>query len=153
MFSYILCNSQEQAPFYEQIAFDYYRNEILPQFPFKKKININNRIRDTRYLLYPLCISKDKKARKFLFNGNDELIEKRLNLLYIDLKKFKIKNNLNHRKFNLEVSKNEFLKSDNYIDVIINIGHKTKVLIYHILMNNKGKVLKYCLDGEYKYDF
>ena len=54
--------AQNKVPFFEQIAFDFYRTEILNKHPVEKKIRVYKELQPYKENLfwYPRCLKKIK---------------------------------------------------------------------------------------------
>ena len=141
--------SQTKEPFYEQIAFDYFRVEILTETQKSQKIKIeldnyfwatqsdkkkiikyflnsNNRESDLTESLdfdkygFPLNLKKDKRfKRKRFWNGNSPKIEISVPIEFKEQKVF----------------------------IIIKLINKNKGKLYYLEMDKGGKVLNYCTDS------
>ncbi len=139
--------SQNEVPFFEQIAFDFYRTEILTKHPVNKKIKIWKEIKiatDDPYW-FPRCLDNFKS------NGIDSLNQKisnkkELNLSNLDKNKFRIKSNRKGNNPLLFINNPFTIKGMN---IVVNVTelHKDFVNIYHIEMDTKGNVLNWCKGG------
>ena len=142
--------SQTKKPFYEQIAFDYFRTEILVKKPENKKIRIYEKLltfseEKKRYLWTPNCLKKfeiNKKAElKINLSGKTKL-----NLVNLNNKIFKIKKNGKGAYPKLYVAES-ISNKPNQIIVSIHILYKFSDHNYRIEMNKEGEIINWCERG------
>ena len=145
--------SQNELPFFEQKAFDFYSNEILKQFPVKKKIYINTYFTDFQnteyqYFVRPECLksmnSKDLdsliKIGLDIYNQFDFDSDKNeLDLDRIDKKQFRIKKNKTNNYPRLRISSPHVYDSNYFVNIhFINEFSDT---IYHFKFDNNGNII------------
>jgi hypothetical protein len=148
--------SQNELPFFEQKAFDFYSNEILKQFPVKKKIYINTYFidfQDTEYhsFIRPKCfkslnstgLDSLSKISFDIYNQFDFDSDKNeLDLNRIDKKQFRVKKNKTNNYPRLRIS-SPYVYSSNYF-INIHLIDKFKVVIYHLKIDCNGNVTDWC---------
>ena len=146
--------SQNELPFFEQKAFDFYSNEILKQFPVKKKIYINTYFidfQDTEYQYFvkPKCLLISTELDSLIkieldvYNQFDFDSDKNeLNLEKIDRKKFRIKKNKTNNYPRLRIS-SPYVYASNYF-VNIHLINEFSDTIYHLEFDNNGNVMDWC---------
>jgi hypothetical protein len=142
--------SQSETPFYEQIAFDFYRTEILPENPESKKIKIYKKLltfpEAKTFFWVPRCITDFEitKTTKLKFNLSKK---SKLNLVGLNDKIFKIKKYGKGAYPKLYVSES-ISNKQNRIIVNIHILYKSSNHNYRIELNKYGKIITWCEEGE-----
>lgn len=148
--------SQNDIPFFEQKAFDFYSNEILKQFPVKKKIYINTYFIDFQeteynYFVRPECLkslnSKEldslNKIGFDIYNQFDFDSDKNeLDSNRIDKKQFKIKKNKTKNYPRLRISSPHVYDSNYFVN--IHLIEEFSNTIYHLRFDNNGNVIDWC---------
>ncbi len=141
--------SQNKVPFFEQIAFDFYRTEILVQNPVKKKIKVYSKIRPSKLTedlyWYPRCLKKFK-TEEYDNSKHNVSNKSELNLNNINKTKFKIKKYGKGTYPKLYVSQS-LLFSHNRILVRIEERYKWEGNYYYIELDSDGKVTDWCKGG------
>ncbi|MEO5788082.1 hypothetical protein [Gelidibacter sp.] len=147
--------AQKDFPFFEQIAFDFYRTKLLDSFPIQKKIKVFPYVNQfhTSGISNPICLGIDWKNNnqfqeldsytKSQYNIDSNRYE--LDFRDLDKRKFKIKRNGNGNFPKLYISppNTEGIGTDKiYVD--INEAHKNKTVIYHFEFNKKGEIKDWC---------
>lgn len=147
--------TQLETPFFEQIALDLYRSEIIDSFPVKKRIRVFPSFLDFQSTEFsfstPNCFDKVawtnpdhiqpiKKKHSIDSNSNE------LDLTGLNKKQFKIKKNGKGSYPKLFISApHEDVKNPNRILVNIYEKHsKRKTVIYHLLLDKKGGLKEWC---------
>lgn len=151
--------AQENTPFYEQIAFDKYRSEIIDSFPVKKRIKVYKYAFDFQPTLFwfntPSCLSNIVWKSNDQFQPIKEYIDSQLNIdsnrfeldfSDLDKKQFKIK------KFGRGKYPKLFIsppyRENGYDErIFINIYEKhseRKEVIYHLEFDKSGKIKNWC---------
>jgi hypothetical protein len=151
--------TQTVTPFFEQIAFDLYRSEIIDSFPVKKRIRIFPSFFDfqsTEFsFLTPNCFNKvawtnpDHIQQIKEYKKNQHSIDsnyKELDFTDLNKKQFKIKKNGKGSYPKLFISvPHEDVKKPNRILVNIYEKHsKRKTVIYHLLLDKNGDLKEWC---------
>lgn len=151
--------AQAKFPFYEQLAFDFYRTTVLDSFPVKKKITIYSYISDMHfsesYFTVPACnrhgkliktsglgILKEYEDSRNTFDAI--LIE--LNTDAIDKKQFRIKERTVNRYPKLLIG-SPFAEEDSTERVFITIleeNSETLIIFYSLEFDANGKVVNWC---------
>lgn len=146
--------SQNELPFFEQKAFDFYSNEILKQFPVKKKIYINTYFIDFQeteyqYFVKPECLLTSTELDSLIKIGFDiynqfdfDSDKNELDLNRIDKKQFRVKKNKTNNYPRLRISA-PYVHSSNYF-INIHLIDKFKVVIYHLKIDSNGNVTDWC---------
>ncbi|GAA4280012.1 hypothetical protein GCM10022260_04330 [Gaetbulibacter aestuarii] len=140
---------QTNIPFFEQIAFDFYRTEILVKNPVKKKISVYEEIQPFQLteipFWYPRCIDQFEIKEHDNFKSN--LSKKKvLNLENLDHSKFKIKEYGKGSFPKLFVSQS-LLFNENRNLVVIQEIYKWSATYYYIELDNHGKIIDWCSGG------
>jgi len=158
------CNAQKTEPFYEQIAFDFYSNQILKEIPVNKKITVAKELNYTKSIHYlPSDCLKNKIENKK--NANDINIAKHISDLKIkkyelDLSKtnrnqFRVIKKLNVNDRGLINHKNSiFLYKPKLFEervfVIIDQVLESNGTVYTIELDKKGNIIDWCKSSEYE---
>ena len=146
--------SQNELPFFEQKAFDFYSNEILKQFPVKKKIFINTYFadfQDTEYqhFVKPECLLTSTELDSLIKIGLDiynqfdfDSDKNELDLEKINRNQFRIKKNKTKNYPRLRISSPHVYNSNYFVNIhLINEFSDT---IYHLEFDNNGNVMDWC---------
>jgi len=153
-----LAIAQTSTPFYEQIAFDLYRTEIIHSFPVKKRIKVYKYAFDFQPTLFwfytPSCLSN------IVWKSNDQfqpIKEYTTSQLKIDSNRFELDfSDLDKKKFKIKkFGKGSYPKlfiSPPYKEnenerVFINIYEKhseRKEVIYHLEFDKTGVIKNWC---------
>lgn len=143
--------AQTNIPFYEQIAFDFYKNEIIEKSEEREKYKITQNLKSIFYLSTE-CLKNKVYNEKEIKKLQNSLYFKgyRLNLSKIDKKTFrkakKINKNSNKENF-VEVSiAYEF---EGRIFVVISELNSGQGKDYIFEFNNDGKIIDWCKSSEY----
>lgn len=141
------CIAQSNDSFWEQIAFDFYRTEILPKSPIKKRIKINKELNSIYYLSADCLKNKINNEKKL------NLVESKyfeLNLEKIDKKQFRIVkkiNKLSNSEVFVEVS--EAYEFNERIFVVINEFDASRGKKYTFEFDKNGNIIDWCISSEY----
>ncbi|KAA5540316.1 hypothetical protein [Adhaeribacter rhizoryzae] len=136
---------QREIPF-EQIAFDYYKDTILKQYPLKKKITLRQDLEREHFFLWSTHCLTDLGFR---LNSTDTLALNTSNRTKIDLgqdKRFRIKER-NEENYPIVYSTISFSKKKDQNIVTIVEMHEYSGTTYHIIMNDAGTVKNWCKGG------
>lgn len=146
--------SQNELPFFEQKAFDFYSNEILKQFPVKKKIYINTYFIDFQdtehqYFVKPKCLLTSTELDSLIKIGFDiynqfdfDSDKNELDLEKINRNQFRIKKNKTKNYPRLRISSPHIYNSNYFVNIhLINEFSDT---IYHLEFDNNGNVMDWC---------
>ncbi len=165
--------SQTESPHYEQIAFEFFQEEILTENLTNKKVTVYKELKPVINLdSTSLSISQHQKNyNPFWFPKCNKLFTEAFQLLYKEQKTNSIKNNISGEKhLNLSrISEANFkikkygkgkypkLFVDQSVTIIvkdieltivnISLIEKFKGTIYHIQIDKNGKVKKWCQTG------
>ncbi len=149
------CFSQSEKPFYEQIAFDFYKESILKTYPVKRKITIYKSLtynsEEEIYYIPSNCLkneisNNEKKIEKLEFSKYWKTFEDmRLNLDLKDInkKQFKIRKNNNGSFPKLYIHYPKIYK--NRIFVILHEKKLNNGKYYIIEFNESGEIIDWCL--------
>ena len=151
--------SQKNKPFFEQIAFDLYRTEIIDSFPVKKQIKVYKYAFDFQPTLFwfftPSCLSNIvwKSNDQFLpikeyTDSQQNIDSNRFELDFSDLdkKQFKIKKFGKGNYPKLFISP-PYKETGNDERIFINIYEKhseKKEVIYHLEFDKNGIIINWC---------
>lgn len=152
-------NSQENIPFYEQIAFDKYRSEIIDSFPVKKRVKVYRYASEFHPILFwfytPRCLSNIVWKSNNQFQPIEEYLDTQwslnsklfeLNLNGLDKKQFKIKKLGKGNYPKLFISP-PYRENGNDERIFINLYEKhskKKEVIYHLEFHRSGKIKDWC---------
>ena len=148
------CFAQSNYPFYEQLAFDFYREEILKKFPVKEKITVYKSLNyDSSEEIYyvpsnglktKIPNQRDSINRidfsKYWKNINANKFE--LNLTNIDKKQFKIKKSNNGGFPKLFVHYPKVYKER--VFVIVHQKYESSGTYFTIEFDQNGKIIDWC---------
>jgi len=148
--------SQNELPFFEQKAFDFYSNEILKKHPVKKKIFINTYFADFQeteyqYFVRPECLKSLNSTEldslrkisidiynQFDFDSN----KNELDLTRIDKKQFRIKKNKTNNYPRLRISSPHVYNSNYFVN--IHLIDEFKEVVYHLKIDSNGNIKDWC---------
>ena len=147
--------AQKDFPFFEQIAFDFYRTKLVDSFPVKNKIKIFPYVTQfqTSGISNPTCLgiiwkSNDQFQKVDSYAKNQYNIDSNryeLDFRNLDKRKFKIKRNGKGNFPKLYISApNTEINGTNKIFVDINETYKNKTVIYHLEFNKNGEIMNWC---------
>ena len=148
------CFAQSNYLFYEQLAFDFYREEILKKFPVKEKITVYKSLNyDSSEEIYyvpsnglktKIPNQRDSINRidfsKYWKNINANKFK--LNLTNIDKKQFKIKKSNNGSFPKLFVHYPKVYKER--VFVIVHQKHESSGTYFTIEFDQNGKIIDWC---------
>jgi len=141
---------QSETPFYEQIAFDFYRTEILPSHSPDKKLRVYKEI--DRYPMrkdptwYPQCFEDFKVLTKKDRLTDNVSGKKELDMSNLDSGLFKLKKNGKGRYPKLFVSQSLSLNEEIILVNVCEI-YKWHGIYYHVKMDANGNVIDWCIGG------
>jgi hypothetical protein len=150
--------SQVETPFFEQIAFDFYKDTILDKYPSKKKIRIAKYAMDLHPHFYRLQVDKCLTG-EFLDEKTDLEILSSYATKQMDFdnyNKLMLYDGINKKQFRIKKSKTEkypylnisipYHKKEKpeVLFVTISENHKKKTILYYILIDNNGNVNNWC---------
>jgi hypothetical protein len=138
--------AQEEFPFYEQIAFDFYRTNIISKDTVKKRISIykvieTNKLTENLFW-YPRCLEKFN-PKEYKDSHHNLSRKKELILDDIEKGKFKIKKYGKGKYPKLFVSQS-LLFEQNRILVMLTKIYKWRGELYYVEMNKEGIVTDWC---------
>lgn len=156
--SYSLAFGQVEIPFFEQIAFDFYKDTLLTKFPTRKRIKIPKYTLDFHSAYYKFQLNEcltgelltERKELKILsiyaleqmdFDSPTHIMKYE----NLDKKQFRIKKSQPNGYPNLRISL-PHMKKDNYEDfyIIILENHKRKNVTYYLMMDKNGNLKNWC---------
>ena len=151
--------TQTETPFYEQIAFDKYRSEIIDSFPVKKRIKVYKYAFDFQPTLFwfytPSCLSNIIWKSNDQFQPIKEYTDSQLNINSnrfeldfsdLDKKQFKIKKFGKGSYPKLFISP-PYIENGNDDRIFINIYEKhseKNEFIYHFEFDKNGIIINWC---------
>ncbi|WP_299549950.1 hypothetical protein [Seonamhaeicola sp.] len=150
--------SQTKYPFYEQIAFDFYKATIIDSFPSKKKIKVYPYVTDFHLSGYvfsnPRCLGITWKSNK-QFKEIEDYVENQwhidsdkfeLDFSNLDKKKFKIKRSGkgNYPRLFITAPNKEINGTSARIFVNIHENYEYQNIIYHLEFNENGQIKNWC---------
>ncbi len=157
IFSFIILafyssNAQKTMPFYEQLALNFYSENILPLFPVAKKISLTKDVIDDSWMYDKgdcfkeiLNINKDSildiDYTRYYFGKNIDSIGK-LTILKKYKKQFKFSNPKRRTKPMLRFTYPRIYNNTVYVNICEN--KEEKVFIYYLKMDINGNVQKWC---------
>lgn len=149
---------QVEIPFFEQIAFNFYKDSLLTEFPVKKRVAIqkytvdfhdySNKFQIDRCLTgndltegIELEIFSIYASEQMDFDSPTHV----MNYVNVDKRQFIIKKSKTNRYPYLRISQ-PYHKTDNFENfyLIITENYKDKVVRYELLFNNKGTIKNWC---------
>ena len=145
------CVAQSNGPFLEQIAFDFYRTEILPNSPIKKRIKINKELNSIYYLDADCLKNKIHNEKNIGNYQNSKYFDGyRLDLKTIDKKQFRIVKKINKSSNSgvfVEVSR--ACELNDRIFVIIHEFVASQGKKYTFEFDKNGIIIDWCKSSEY----
>lgn len=147
----IYCKAQENTPFYEQTALDFYNSEILKTSDLNVRLKISDDLKSIHYIDAECLIKKIVNEKNISSLKTSKYFEGySLSLKNIDkklLKKVKKINN-DFRKENYVIISiaQEF---NNRIFVVINEIAEGKGRIFTLEFNKSGNIIDWCKSSEY----
>ena len=156
--NYSFAFGQAEIPFFEQIAFDFYKDSLLTKFPVNKRIKIPKYTSDFDIEDYRFQVSSCLTGQT-LTDGKEleifqEYIKERMdfdspthymNYENINKKQFKIKNSRSDNYPNLKISEPFHEKNDfEHFYIIISENYLRKNIRYYLLTDKMGKIKKWC---------
>nr|WP_298790797.1 hypothetical protein [uncultured Allomuricauda sp.] len=156
--SYSFAFGQVEIPFFEQIAFDFYRDSLLTKFPVKKRIKIPKYTLDFHSSSYKFqvnecltgeLLTEGKELEILSIYALEQMdfdspthIMKYKNL---DEKQFRVKKSKANGYPNLRISQ-PYMKIDNYEDfyIIISENYKRKNVTYYLVIDKNGNLKNWC---------
>jgi hypothetical protein len=158
--SYSFVFGQNEIPFFEQIAFDFYKDTIVKMHPSKKRIRIAKYAVDLHPTYYRFQVSKCLTGELLEENTNLQLLSsyvakqtdfdfynQLMNYSGIDKKRFRIKNAKTENYPYLRISRPYYKKKDArkyYVNIIE--YHKEWSIEYFLLMDKDGSIINWCRD-------
>jgi len=149
--------TQTNTSFYEQVAFDLYRTEIIDSFPVKKRIKVYKySFQPTLFYFFtPSCLTNIVWKSNDQFQPIKEYTESQWN---IDSNRFELDfSNLDKKQFKIKkIGRGSYPKlfisppyKENKNDerIFVNIYEKhseRKEVIYHIEFNKSGEIINWC---------
>ena len=153
---------QVKPPFFEQIAFDFYKDTIVRKYPSEKKIRIPKYAADFHPDYYRFQVDEcltgeflDEKTNLQILNSYAEkdtdfdFYIKLMNYDGINKKPFRIRKSKTERYPYLRISKPYHKKNDSetYFVNIIEY-HKKWSIEYFLRIDKNGKIIKWCRDKD-----
>jgi hypothetical protein len=144
------CKAQSKEPFFEQIAFDFYRAEILQKSPIKKRIKISKELNSIYYLNADCLKNKIINEKKLNFVKSEYFGNFQLDLEKIDKKQFRIVkkiDKLSNSEVFVEVSTAYEFKDRIFVvihEVVASQGRK-----YTFEFDKNGNIIDWCKSEEY----
>ncbi|WP_143017357.1 hypothetical protein [Catalinimonas alkaloidigena] len=140
---------QNLQPFYEQIAFGYYRNEILAKKPVNKKIRIYTQLETERG--NPFGYPDPECIEKFGLTLNDSLLHypslhTQLALTDLNDQRFKIRKRPDGKYPAVFVGR-AYTTDDRSVIVTISQIHRSYGDIYYIILDPQGNIIGWCETG------
>ena len=145
------CLAQSNGPFLEQIAFDFYRTEILAKSPIKKRIKINKELNSIYYLDADCLKNKIQ---------NEKNIDKYQNSKYFDGYRLDLKT-IDKKQFRIVKKTNKSSNSEVFVEVSIAYEFNDRIfVIIHEFVASQGKkftfefdkngnIIDWCKSSEY----
>ena len=134
--------AQQQTPFFEQIAFDYFKKEIITKEKIENKLYVNDSISSYgKPFDWLRCFKTYKSDDLLSTNASHQTI-----IEIMETKNSKIFKATKRHKSNCNVVESIDMKNGNHIVNIVVYG-KYHGDVYHIEMDEKGNILKWCKGG------
>ena len=156
--SFNLGFGQVEIPFFEQIAFDFYKDSLLTKFPVEKRIKVPKYTTDFHFTSYKFQVNECLTG-KLLTEGKEleifgiYALEQMdfdspthvMNYDNSDKKQFRIKKSKSSSSMNLRISQPYHKKNDfeNFY-VIVAENYKRKSTTYYLLIDKNGNVNNWC---------
>ena len=144
------CIAQSNEPFWEQIAFDFYRTEILQKSPIKKRIKISKELNSIYYLKADCLKNKIINEKEINLVKSKHFENFELDLEKIDKKQFRIVkkiDKLSNSEVFVEVSK--AYEFNGRIFVVINEFVASQGKKYTFEFDKNGNIIDWCKSSEY----
>jgi len=152
--------TQTEMPFYEQIAFDFYRTEIIDSFPIKKRIKVYEYAIEFQptmlWFIRPNCLAdmvwknndQFQPIKEYTDNQWLNINSKQFQLDFSDLdkKQFKIKK-LGRGSFPKLFISPPHKENENNQRIFVNVyleHNERKLVIYHFEFDKSGKIKNWC---------
>ncbi|WP_370392101.1 hypothetical protein [uncultured Winogradskyella sp.] len=147
---------QVEIPFFEQIAFDFYKDSLLTKFPVEKRIKIPKYTTDFHFSSYKFqvnecltgeLLTEGKELEIFGIYALEQMDfdspTHKMNYENLDKKQFRIKKSSSN--LNLRISQ-PYHKKDYFENfyVIISENYKRKNITYYLLIDKNGKIKNWC---------
>lgn len=164
MLSFNFGFTQGELPFFEQIAFDLYKDSIIQKHPVDKRIKITKFATDLhtdkwyRFSVTECLTGKSMIDGKELEVFNIYALQQQMN---IDSPKYEMNyNRVNKKQFKIKNSKTSsypylrisqpYHKINNFEEFYINVieYHKNWSITYFVIIDKTGKVKKWCRDND-----
>lgn len=154
--SFNLGFGQVEVPFFEQIAFDFYKDSLLTKFPVEKRIKVPKYTSDFHFTSYKFQVNECLTGKLMTEGKELELfriyaLEQMdfdspthiMNYENLDKKQFRIKKSNNG--LTLRISQPYHKKNDfeNFY-VIITENYFRKIITYYLLIHKNGNVNNWC---------
>jgi len=154
--------SQVELPFFEQIAFDFYKDSIVIKYPSEKKIRIAKYAVDLHPNYYRFqadeCLTGeflDEKTNLQILSSyaeketNFDFYNQLMNYDGINKKQFRIRKSKTERYPYLRISK-PYHKKNDFEAYFVNIieYHKKWSIEYFLRIDKNGKIIKWCRDKD-----
>jgi hypothetical protein len=143
LFCFSAIFAQQQTPFFEQIAFDYFKKEIVIQEKVENKLYVSDSLQ--RYskhsFNWPVCFKNYLSADLISVNASHQS-----NIKIFESTNPRIFKSAKRNAGNCHVVESLDMKNGNHV-VNIFIYWTGKGDIYHIEMDEKGTVLQWCKSG------
>lgn len=156
--SFNLGFGQVEIPFFEQIAFDFYKDSLLTKFPVEKRIKIPKYTTEFHFSSYKFQVSECLTG-KLLTEGKEleifgiYALEQMdfdspthiMNYDNLDKKQFRVKKSKSSSGMNLRISQ-PYHKKDNFENfyVILSENYKRKSTTYYLSIDKDGNVNNWC---------
>ncbi len=156
--SYSFAFGQVEILFFEQIAFDFYKDSLLTKFPVKKQIKVPKYTLNFHSGSYKFQVNEcltgvllvDGKELEIYGTYALEQMDfdsptHVMNYENVDKKQFRIKKSNSNGYPNLKISQPYHKKTDfeNFY-IIISENYKRKNITYYLLIDAKGKIKNFC---------
>ncbi|GGD15586.1 hypothetical protein GCM10011343_03140 [Flavobacterium orientale] len=148
------CFSQSENPFYEQLAFDFYKESILKVFPVEKKITVFKSLNydSSEHITYlpsdglKMSVPKERDSIKILeykkYWKSFEDMRLDLDLKNIDRKQFKIKKS--NRGYFPKLFVHYPKTYRDRIFVVVHEKYQNSGKYYTVEFNQQGKIIDWC---------
>lgn len=158
IFSYAFAFGQVEIPFFEQIAFDFYKDSLLTKFPAKKRVKIPKYTTDFHFSYYKFQVSRCLTG-ELLTEGKELVVFENyvleqmdfdspthvMNYENVDKKQFRIKNSKSSGYPNLRISRPYHKENElEEFFMIISENYKKKNITYYLIVDANGKIKNWC---------
>ena len=156
--SFNLGFGQVEIPFFQQIAFDFYKDSLLTKFPVEKRIKIPKYTTDFHFSSYKFQVSEcltgellteGKELEIFGIYALEQMDFDSpthiMNYDNLDKKQFRVKKSKSSSGMNLRISQ-PYHKKDDFENfyVILSENYKRKSTTYYLLIDKDGNVNNWC---------